>query len=132
MMKLFTALLVVSLACSCSPSRSGGTSGESSAATPDLTKLTNGMAFAEFQAMLGTTGRIQPQPSPVEAHFIFDLDQKFVVAAVRTHPKPEVVTKFWVREDDLSVEQRRDQRDKNISRAVVRPRLSRTNGVPNQ
>jgi len=107
--------------------------GTNSAATaPDIGRLTNGMPYAEFQTAIGMAGENMPQPSPIEAHCLFDLDGKFIVAAVRTEPKPAVVVQFWVREDNMTRQQRREKRHEATRTAVVRPHRIQTNAVPNK
>lgn len=95
----------------------------------DLGALTNGMTFAAFQAAVGEAGEMLPQPSEGEAHYIFDLDGKYLVASVRTDPQPSIINRFWVREDGRTAKQRREERQLSISRAVVRPHMRRTNAV---
>jgi len=123
------AMLV--MACSCKPTDPEKKLQPSTEA-PDITRLKKGMLFSEFQSILGTAGHIMPQPSPVEAHYIFDLDSRFIVATVRTHPEPKVVKDFTVRKDDLKAEQRRVQRQKSMSRAVINPQPKAKSQIPNK
>jgi hypothetical protein len=104
----------------------------STATTPDISRLTNGMAFAQFEATLGVTGDILPQTAEFEPHYIFDFDGMFICAEVRTTPGPSVVKRFTVTKDNMTAQQRRKQRFDSISRAVVRRQRIGTNAVPNR
>ena len=123
---LCVVALLALAACSCKPTKPDAKTQlpnkHSSRVDIDVSRLKTGMLFSEFEKTLGGPGDIQPQPSLTEAYYIFDLDNSFIVAAVRTQPKPEVVNQFWVRKDDLTADQRRAQRQKDASRAVIRPR----------
>jgi hypothetical protein len=99
---------------------------------PDISMLTNGMAFSQFEKRLGVTRHEIPHTAEYEPQYIFDYDGMMIHVVVRTDIAPPIVIRFTAKKDNMTAKQRIKQRNDGLSRAVINTQASRTNTVPNQ
>ena len=76
------------------------------------------MTLAHAKELLGSTGRLRENPTPDEAIYDFDFDERSAMLIVNHRPKSAIVTKVIIWTHGKTVEEIRADRNKKWSEWV--------------